>query len=82
MLTRCLAMELWEQSILVNELIPGPVHTELTDGIFEAGLPHPNIPAEWVKRPDEVTDLALFLATQPPTGPTGQSFSLARRPMS
>ena len=81
MLTRCLALELWKDNITVNELIPGPVYTELTEAIFEAGQPHPAIPSEWVKDPEDVVPLALFLACQGPKGPTGQSFSLARRPV-
>ena len=35
--------------------------------------------AEWHKQPEDVLPLALFLATQPLSGPTGQSFSLMRR---
>jgi 3-oxoacyl-[acyl-carrier protein] reductase len=35
--------------------------------------------SEWLKRPDDVVPLALFLASQPKTGPTAQSFSLMRR---
>ncbi|MCA9121690.1 MAG: SDR family oxidoreductase [Planctomycetaceae bacterium] len=81
MLTRCMAMELADQSIAVNELVPGPVATELTAAIFKAQSPHPTIPGEWVKSPEEVSSLAIFLATQGPKGPTGQSFSLARRPL-
>lgn len=81
MLTRCLAMELADQAIAVNELIPGPVATELTASIFEPNSPHPTIPGEWVKSPEDVTPLALFLASQGSKGPTGQSFSLARRPL-
>lgn len=81
MLTRCLALELWQDNITVNELIPGPVATELTSGLFEADKPHPVMESEWVKRPDEVAPLALFVATQSIHGPTGQSFSLARRPL-
>lgn len=80
MLTRCMALELWEQGILVNELIPGPVETELTGGLFQAGKPHPTIGSEWVKAPEDVVPMALMMATQPQHGPTGQSFSLARRP--
>lgn len=81
MLTRCLAMELWPERIRVNELIPGPVLTELTSDIFTAGTDHPAIPGERVKQPEDVVPMALFLATQGADGPTGQSFSLARRPL-
>lgn len=75
MLTRVLAQELWEYNISVNELIPGPVATDLVSpqsGVFK-------IKSEWVKKPEDVTELALFLATQPDVGPTAQSFSLKRR---
>ncbi len=79
MLTRVLAQELSPYNISVNELIPGPVVTSLTgaqaaqrQGVFA-------IEGEWFKTPDEVVPLALFLATQPPIGPTAQSFSLMRR---
>jgi 3-oxoacyl-[acyl-carrier protein] reductase len=81
MLTRCLAMELWSDNIRVNELIPGPVYTELTANIFEPGAAHPAIGSERVKQPEDVVPLALFLASQGVNGPTGQSFSLARRPL-
>jgi 3-oxoacyl-[acyl-carrier protein] reductase len=81
MLTRCLAIELWSDNIRVNELIPGPVLTDLTAGIFEAGAAHPAIGSERVKQPEDVVPLALFLASQGVDGPTGQSFSLARRPL-
>lgn len=38
-----------------------------------------NIDSEWVKEPEDVVPLALFLAIQPSTGPTAQSFNLMRR---
>jgi len=79
MLTRVLAQELWPFNISVNELIPGPVVTEMSaqeatqnPGVFA-------IESEWVKTPDDVVPLALFLAMQPVKGPTAQSFSLMRR---
>jgi 3-oxoacyl-[acyl-carrier protein] reductase len=79
MLTRVLAQELWPYNISVNELIPGPVVTSMVgehaaqrQGVFA-------IEGEWAKAPEEVVPLALFLATQPPIGPTAQSFSLMRR---
>ena len=78
MLTRVLAQELWPYNISVNELIPGPVMTTI-----DARQPAPQAPSlgesEWVKMPEDVTGLALFLATQPDVGPTAQSFSLMRR---
>jgi 3-oxoacyl-[acyl-carrier protein] reductase len=77
MLTRVLAQELAGDRISVNELIPGPVDTGLL----------PTAPAgrafmgdsEWLKQPEDVVPMALFLATQPAVGPTAQSFSLMRR---
>lgn len=81
MLTRCLALELWEAGVTVNELIPGPVYTELTADVFPKDQAHPGISSEWVKAPEDVVPLALMLATQSDKGPTGQSFSLARRPL-
>ena len=81
MLTRCLALEVWGDGITVNELIPGPVLTKLTSAFFELDKAHPAYESELVKQPEDVVPLALFLATQPPGGPTGQSFSLARRPI-
>jgi len=81
MFTRCLSMEVWQDNITVNELIPGPVATDLTAALFTAGKSHPTMPCEHVKGPDDVAPLAVFLAAQGPQGPTGQSFSLARRPL-
>lgn len=83
MLTRCLAMEVWQHGIEVNELVPGPVYTDLTKDVFEppGGAPPPIAQSERVKPPEDRVPLAMFLATHPPGGPTGQSFSLARRPL-
>lgn len=80
MLTRVLAQELWPFNISVNELIPGPVVTEI-DRDLQQQPPGSvfAIDSEWVKTPEDVAPLALFLATQPNKGPTAQSFSLMRR---
>lgn len=82
-LTRTLALELKQNHIAVNEIIPGPVLKEhmLTpermQEIDEGGAVElPN--GEWHKVPADLAELALFLATQPRLGPTGQSFSLLR----
>lgn len=79
MLTRTLAQELMEYNISVNELIPGPVDTEM--GILSKKDNNSafSINGEWIKSPEDVTELALFLANQSNVGPTAQSFSLMRR---
>jgi 3-oxoacyl-[acyl-carrier protein] reductase len=81
MLTRCLAEEVWQHNIAVNELIPGPVATRLTGGHMQVGGPPPYADSEVIKAPEDVAPLALFLANQPDGGPTAQSFSLTRRPI-
>ncbi len=80
MLTRVLAQEVWADGITVNELIPGPVDTDMTQWV--AGQPEGKPAAwasEWFKQPEEVVPLALFMASQPRKGPTAQSFSLMSR---
>ena len=82
MLIRVLALELWQHNISVNELVPGPV---LTDLVAQSYAQNPGSvfqdDSEWVKMPKDVVPLALFLATQPDKGPTGQTYSLVRRDM-
>jgi len=84
MLTRVAAQELAEHNIAVNEISPGPVRTELTKGIEErarasGGESVFTNPVEWIKQPDDVAPLAVFLATCPEPGPSAQSFCLNRR---
>lgn len=79
MLTRILAQELSEYKISVNELIPGPVNTNMGNDSMKDKRSAFSINGEWIKTPDDVTDLAVFLAGQPSIGPTAQSYSLMRR---
>lgn len=81
MLTRVLAQEVWQDNISVNELIPGPVDTAMTTSAAARQGVAFTTSSEWIKQPTDVVPLALFLATQPDIGPTGQSFSLMRRDM-
>ncbi len=81
MLTRVLAQEVWQDQISVNELIPGPVDTSMTTPADARQGVAFTSNSEWIKQPEDVIPLALFLATQPAIGPTGQSFSLMRRDM-
>ena len=87
--------EVWQQKIDVNTIIPGPTATTTlsqqdpssgvtTETILDKFINEPpaGLPAwERVKHPDEVAALALQLASYPLGGPTGQVFSLARRPL-
>ena len=79
MLTRVLAIELAPDNISVNELIPGPVVTDLTKELAGKSKHVFGIEGEWIKQPEDVVPLALFLACQPDRGPTAQTFSLMRR---
>jgi 3-oxoacyl-[acyl-carrier protein] reductase len=80
MLVRSLAIEWRPARIAVNEIIPGPV---LTDMAGDAGLDSDELPdalrLDWIKSPIDVVPLALFLAGLPNDGPTGQTFSLLGR---
>jgi 3-oxoacyl-[acyl-carrier protein] reductase len=76
MLTRVLAQELAADTISVNELIPGPVDTSMNpSGSSTSSLGA----SEWLKTPEDIVPLALFMAEQPDRGPTAQSWSLMRR---
>lgn len=97
MFTEALANELQSRRIDANNLIPGPVATSIFDNMnrkegersspeevlaqyaekLPLGLPE----VERLKHPDEVADLALYMACMPEGGPNGQTFSLARRPL-
>lgn len=80
MLTRVLAQELWRHNISVNELVPGPVKTPGALLAWQGEEASVNqVESEWVKEPEDVLPLALFIAAQPDKGPTAQSFSLMRR---
>lgn len=79
MLVRCLAVEWREDRIAVNEIIPGPVRTDIAVGMIDAPNLPPAIRLEWFKQPDDVVPLALFLAGLPDAGPSGQVFSLLGR---
>jgi 3-oxoacyl-[acyl-carrier protein] reductase len=79
MLVRCLAVEWRPLRIAVNEIIPGPVRTDIGVGVIDAPNLPPAIRLEWFKQPDDVVPLALFLAGLPDDGPSGQVFSLLGR---
>lgn len=80
LLTRVLARELAPANIDVNELVPGPVLTDmLKTKAAQSRRQEQHMDEEWFKQPEDLLPLAMFLATQPLRGPTGQSFGLLRR---
>ena len=78
-LTQAIAEEVWEDGIIANVLIPGPVKTELSRPVWEGDKIFRAQSDPW-KEPDKVVASALFLATQPTdSGMTGQILSIMRR---
>jgi 3-oxoacyl-[acyl-carrier protein] reductase len=84
MLVRVLADELRSEGINVNEILPGGVRTTLDRyrpappagaGAGVAARPA----GDRIREPEEIVPLAVFVAAQPPSGSTGQSFSLRRQ---
>ncbi|MEZ5341007.1 MAG: SDR family oxidoreductase [Acidimicrobiales bacterium] len=85
-LVRQLALEWRRDDIAVNELIPGPVRTEMTgwsdEGTAERQDDFSRFAAqrrEWLKDPVDVTPLARLIAEFPANGPSGQVFCLNGR---
>ena len=78
-LTQSIAEEVWEDGIIANVFIPGPVKTELSKPAWENSGTFRAQSDPW-KEPEQVVASALFLATQSPaTGMTGQILSIMRR---
>lgn len=79
MLVRVAAQELAQYNISVNELVPGPVFTDIQRSMAPVQKNTGSPGGEWFKQPEDVTPLAVFMAAMPDIGPTAQSFSLMRR---
>ncbi len=78
-LTQAIAEEVWQDGIIANILIPGPVKTELSKPAWESTDTFRGQSDPW-KEPEQVVPSALFLATQPTdSGMTGQILSIMRR---
>jgi NAD(P)-dependent dehydrogenase (short-subunit alcohol dehydrogenase family) len=80
LLRQALAVELRADQIAVNELVPGMVRTAaigMVDGETpQIVLDHVAQVGEWLKDPEDVATLALYMVSLPKTGTTGQVFNL------
>jgi NAD(P)-dependent dehydrogenase (short-subunit alcohol dehydrogenase family) len=80
LLRQALAVELRADQIAVNELVPGMVRTAaigMVDGETpQIVLDHVAHVGEWLKDPEDVATLALYMVSLPTTGTTGQAFNL------
>lgn len=78
-LTQAIAEEMWQDGIIANVLIPGPVKTELSKAAWQGQTTFRAQNEPW-KEPEQVVASALFLAAQPTdSGMTGQILSIMRR---
>jgi 3-oxoacyl-[acyl-carrier protein] reductase len=81
-LTRVIASDLSTSNIAVNEITPGLVPTEGLGAIegetSEFLLAAAEMMGDWLKEPEEIGRLALYLVSLPTNGTTGQSFQLDR----
>lgn len=78
-LTQAIAEEVWQDGIIANILIPGPVKTELSKPAWESTDTFRGESDPW-KEPEKVVGSAIFLASQSPdSGMTGQILSIMRR---
>jgi NAD(P)-dependent dehydrogenase (short-subunit alcohol dehydrogenase family) len=80
LLRQILAVELRGDNIAVNELLPGMVRTaaigQVGDETPQIVLDHVAHVGEWLKDPEDVASLALYMVSLPTTGTTGQAFNL------
>ena len=85
-MTRCLALETAKSGITVNAICPGFVETDLLNeaakqyGIELAelieGMVKPRVAIERIIQPEEIANLAVYLASSESEGMTGQSIVL------
>ena len=87
-LTRCVALENAKNGINVNAICPGVVETDLIKGVEQrmdaAGMPPEEfrqriisqIPIGRMLRPDEVANIALFLASSESDGMSGETITI------
>ncbi|WP_426668687.1 SDR family oxidoreductase [Mucilaginibacter sp. McL0603] len=76
-LTKTAALELGQDNIRVNSIHPGAVRTHMASGLDTSGIAAPEVKDLAIPRiaePDEITRLALFVASDEASFSTGSEF--------
>ena len=76
--TKSLAREIAARNITVNVIAPGFIETDMTSGLCDKVVDavKQNVPLKRFGKPEEVADLALFLASEQAAYITGQIFAI------
>jgi NAD(P)-dependent dehydrogenase (short-subunit alcohol dehydrogenase family) len=80
MLTKCLAQEYASKGIRVNSILPGPIDTPLLRNSFQSEddkkVSENKIPMKRIGKPEEVANVAVFLASDEASYVTGGMYSV------
>ena len=81
-MTRDIAIELAKRGVRANTICPGPVETPLAMQLYEDEAAwqrrRVHLPTGWLGTPEEVAEVALFLASDESAGITGASIVVDR----
>lgn len=74
--TKSLSLELASRGITVNAIAPGIIESDMTKATFNADMISQMVPMKRAGRPEEVANLAGFLASEEAAYITGQTISV------